>query len=602
MKKFVLMGALAATLSLSLVPGAFAEGDSAVIDQYSKGLGADNVSQVSSVSELTDVNPNSWAFQALKSLVERYGCIEGYPNKTYLGNRPLSRYEFAAGLNACLDKIGEQIAAATANLATKDDLAALQRLQEEFKNELAVLRGRVDALEARTKELEANQFSTTTKLDGSVVMAIQGGNASGNVQVVPTTINSNGLTVPTNFNGFGLNVFGNTIPAGVFPGFEQGSNGSIGNNLGNNPTLNQIFNKPNNAANMTFFGRTTLNFRATFTGRDELLVRLRGVTGQDIGGTYSGIAGGLGTAFYAGGPAGSYDGSTNAVQFNGNSTVSFDKVRYTTPLFSDNFRVFIGPRIDLLEVIDTNSFANNEEVDFSNGSLINDQLQTFFISGPGAAFDFNGGIFSLRAAYIAGSGGSASGPNNTTGFGGLFGSNSQGNVELEFRPIDTVRVKLQYAALTTQSISALNGFPTTPTKTNAYGINAEWGFTPGIGVFGRYGFGTATTGLVGLPNGTGSCIENCTVPAPNFNLVTWSAGFAFNDLFLPGSGLGIAVGQPLRASNIANGSETDYELFYRFQVSDRISLTPDIQIITSPNNIYGNSTITVGTLRAVFNF
>jgi hypothetical protein len=70
------------------------------------------LSQVSSVSELSDVDPNSWAFQALKSLVERYGCIEGYPSKKYLGNRPLSRYEFAAGLNACLDKIGEQIAAA----------------------------------------------------------------------------------------------------------------------------------------------------------------------------------------------------------------------------------------------------------------------------------------------------------------------------------------------------------------------------------------------------------------------------------------------------------------------------------------------------------
>jgi hypothetical protein len=116
------------------------------------------ISQVLSVSELTDVDPNSWAFQALKSLVERYGCFEGYPSKKYLGNRPLSRYEFAAGLNACLDKVGEQIAAATSNLATKDNLATVQRLQEEFKTELATIKGRVDALEAKTKELEAQQF------------------------------------------------------------------------------------------------------------------------------------------------------------------------------------------------------------------------------------------------------------------------------------------------------------------------------------------------------------------------------------------------------------------------------------------------------------
>jgi len=37
-------------------------------------------------------------------------------------------------------------------------------MQEEFAAELATLRGRVDTLEARSAELEANQFSTTTKL------------------------------------------------------------------------------------------------------------------------------------------------------------------------------------------------------------------------------------------------------------------------------------------------------------------------------------------------------------------------------------------------------------------------------------------------------
>ncbi|OUL17398.1 hypothetical protein BV378_38485, partial [Nostoc sp. RF31YmG] len=60
------------------------------------------MSQVTSVSQFSDVQPTDWAFQALQSLVERYGCIAGYPNGTYRGNRALTRYEFAAGLNACL--------------------------------------------------------------------------------------------------------------------------------------------------------------------------------------------------------------------------------------------------------------------------------------------------------------------------------------------------------------------------------------------------------------------------------------------------------------------------------------------------------------------
>ncbi|MEA5579153.1 iron uptake porin [Anabaena sp. UHCC 0451] len=153
----------------------------AQVQRYSNE-GQNLQSQVTSVSQFSDVQPTDWAFQALQSLVERYGCIAGYPNGTYRGNRALTRYEFAAGLNACLDRVNELIATATADMVTKQDLATLQRLQEEFSAELATLRGRVDALEARTAELEANQFSTTTKLQGEAIFAVTdsiGGNPQG---------------------------------------------------------------------------------------------------------------------------------------------------------------------------------------------------------------------------------------------------------------------------------------------------------------------------------------------------------------------------------------------------------------------------------------
>ena len=130
---------------------------------------ASELEQVTSISQLSDVNPNDWAFQALQSLVERYGCIVGYPDKTYRGNRALTRYEFAAGLNACLDKIQELLAAATADFVRKDDLEVLKRLQEEFAAELATLRGRVDSLDVRTATLERQQFSTTTRLNAEVL-------------------------------------------------------------------------------------------------------------------------------------------------------------------------------------------------------------------------------------------------------------------------------------------------------------------------------------------------------------------------------------------------------------------------------------------------
>ncbi|MBD2326551.1 iron uptake porin [Alkalinema sp. FACHB-956] len=143
------------------------------VSQYSQeGKSANSIGQVTSVSQLSDVKPTDWAFQALQSLVERYGCIAGYPDRTYRGNRAMTRYEFAAGLNACMDRVNELIAAATADLVKKEDLATLQKLQEEFAAELATLRGRVDALEAKTATLEKQQFSTTTKLAGEVIFAV----------------------------------------------------------------------------------------------------------------------------------------------------------------------------------------------------------------------------------------------------------------------------------------------------------------------------------------------------------------------------------------------------------------------------------------------
>ncbi|WP_271253455.1 iron uptake porin [Pseudanabaena sp. Chao 1811] len=157
---------------------------------------------VTSVSQLSDVKPTDWAFTALQSLVERYGCIAGYPDRTFRGKQATSRYEFAAGLNACLDKINEIISAGLADKVSKEDLATLQKLQEEFAAELATLRGRVDALETKTAQLEAQQFSTTTKLTGEVIVSATAGtggpnNANSNV----TLSNRTRLVLNTSFTG-----------------------------------------------------------------------------------------------------------------------------------------------------------------------------------------------------------------------------------------------------------------------------------------------------------------------------------------------------------------------------------------------------------------
>ncbi|NJM27535.1 MAG: iron uptake porin, partial [Pseudanabaena sp. RU_4_16] len=174
------------------------------ISQTSNEVQVNQTAQVTSVSQLSDVKPTDWAFTALQSLVERYGCIAGYPDKTYRGQRAMTRFEFAAGVNACLDKINEILTAGLADKVSKEDLAAVQKLQEEFAAELAALKGRTDALEAKTAQLEAQQFSTTTKLTGLAVFNVTGANGDnvkretgrriGGVPEVVTVTNKPNLT------------------------------------------------------------------------------------------------------------------------------------------------------------------------------------------------------------------------------------------------------------------------------------------------------------------------------------------------------------------------------------------------------------------------
>jgi hypothetical protein len=141
------------------------------IENYN-GESGNPMEQITSVSELKDVAPTEWAYEALRSLVERYGCIVGYPDRTYRGNRALTRWEFAAGLNACMNTIERLIQENVAVL--KEDVDTLKRLAQEFEAELAALGGRVDNLEGRVAFLEDHQFSTTTKLTGEVVMGLYG--------------------------------------------------------------------------------------------------------------------------------------------------------------------------------------------------------------------------------------------------------------------------------------------------------------------------------------------------------------------------------------------------------------------------------------------
>ncbi|MBV9386005.1 MAG: carbohydrate porin [Chroococcidiopsidaceae cyanobacterium CP_BM_ER_R8_30] len=143
------------------------------IDQYSQILTTPGV-QVTSVSELSDVQPTDWASLALQSIAKRYGCIAGYSD-TYRGNQAITRDQFATKLNACLQQVNKLIASGTSDLVSKEDLATLQRLQAEFATELTTLHSRVTNLEAHTAKQAAHQFSPTTTISGEALFSVTGG-------------------------------------------------------------------------------------------------------------------------------------------------------------------------------------------------------------------------------------------------------------------------------------------------------------------------------------------------------------------------------------------------------------------------------------------
>jgi hypothetical protein len=163
---------------------------------------------VTPVSQLADVSAEDWAFQALRSLIDRYGCLTGYPNNTYRGNQPLTRYEFAAGLKACLDYIAQQNINGTTHPISTTDRETLQRLQQDFSAELNQLTERLYSLETRTTQLESRQFSPTLELEGEVIFAVSGVQGTKKADGSGETLDNNltfgnrvRLTLETSFTG-----------------------------------------------------------------------------------------------------------------------------------------------------------------------------------------------------------------------------------------------------------------------------------------------------------------------------------------------------------------------------------------------------------------
>lgn len=481
---------------------------------------ADNaLDQVTSVSQLSDVQPSDWAYEALRSLVEQYGCISGDAG-VFQGGRSLTRYEFAAGLNACLDRINELVTQDLGGRFSAEDLTRLQRLQEEFSSELEALRGRMDDLENRTAELEANQFSTTTSLRGQTIIAFNGG-FQGDADDPNTVLLSRvRLNLVTSFTGTDT----------LLTQLETGTGGAN-----------------NDAA--SFLLRDRGQFQDDLVG-DEL------EAAQTI------------NRFLQTSSALEYSDADSQVRLNRLSYEFAPDADLTLALFAQGYAS---------DYVDRNPYANDDADNFSTFGFVNNQLLLANDPlGAGAALRWNpgAGALTLRAVYRADEAAIAPAALDDGNQGGVFGDPYLGVVELEFAFSNDGAIALQYS-----------GGAQGDSSYDVVGANLQLSLTRQLELFGRFGYAFNFPGDI--------------EPA------AWSAGVTLADLFIPGAVGGFAIGQPLvfqeDAIRLFDGTQTNFELFYRLPLSDNISVTPALQLITDPGNQNGNAILT-GTLRTVFNF
>lgn len=116
---------------------------------------------ITSVHQLKKLQNTNRDYQDLQYLSRRYQCATKFINNK---NRPVTRYEFAAAINSCGQKLE--------NSSNFQDLAIWHSLKQNYALELTQLKTKIEQITARTNQLESQQFSTTTKLKGQVLFFI----------------------------------------------------------------------------------------------------------------------------------------------------------------------------------------------------------------------------------------------------------------------------------------------------------------------------------------------------------------------------------------------------------------------------------------------
>ena len=523
------------------------------IEQYKQEGQNQGIGQVTNVNQLRDVSPTDWAYEALRSLVDRYGCISGFPNQTYRGSQPLSRYEFAAGLNSCLNQI-ERLIASSANSVPDADIETMERLSQEFEAELVTLSGRVDEIESRTAVLEDNQFSTTTKLAGEAIFGIAGvasgsnedeefieENGDDEIDRVPVFGYRTRLELESSFTGEDL-LF-TRLSTGNFPSFSEATGTFQGDLAFAEEAESEL-------------GLEVLIYNRSIGENTDILLGAVGMAADDIANTLSVLDG---------------DGGSGAISAFGTRS----------PIYLPPTETGIGL---------THSFG--EKLELSAGYLAGDA------SNPedGAGL-FDGSYSALGQLTIT--------PFEKLGIALTYVNaynQSDTGVGSDLANIQS----LTAAGEVTDDNPLLPGEIEggVPTSSNSYGAQFSFALSDRI-IIGGWG------GLSKVETLDEVNVDGQNLPRGTQDIWNWAATLAFPDLLKEGSMGGIIVGMEpwVGKSDIdVEGFDDDAEqalhaeAFYEYRFNDNIAVTPGIVYINKPDNNSDNDDLIIGTLRTTFSF
>ncbi|EAZ92390.1 iron uptake porin [Crocosphaera chwakensis] len=523
--------------------------------QFRDGTTGNGMSQVTSISELRDVSPTDWAYEALRSLVERYGCIVGYPDRTFRGNRATSRWEFAAGLNACLNTMERLIQENVAVL--REDIERLKRLAQEFEQELIALGARVSNLEERVAFLEEHQFSTTTKLNGEVLFTFS--TAAGE-----RAIDSRQRDAIFNFGADGR----------------------------------AATRRPDDNATLAF--RTRLNFDTAFYGKDRLRVRFQS-------GNIPRWDRATGTTMARLG----HDGPSDA-------DVRFDDVYYRFPIGNFRGFIGTSA-MDIDNIFDVgNPFLQESGTGSLSRFMRYNPLVFRGNEGIGGGFDYSlfDSKVVVRGLYLAPNGNSpdlGQGMfNGSYSAGGQLGIYAVDNFDFTFTYVSTFyagtgdpqRDSNVNTSQSNGSRVASDPFLNAPTLTDNYGIQGDWRINDK--------FHLTAWGGYGLARAQGQDRNGNDRSGYGADLWTWSANLSVVDVFKEGAVINVGGGQYVTAERIdartgdlrVPDKDTPYiiQAQYMYPLNDNILLTPGFYVVINPEGDEDNNSIWVGALRTTFKF